>query len=158
MKKRKIHWLTLISFIILANLIGALGALWTSPNTEWYQTLAKPSFNPPNWIFGPVWTILFSLLGIAFYLVLNAPPSKDKKRGLIVWSIQYILNIFWSYLFFGSNNPFYALIDLVLLLSCIILTTLYFYRVQKYAGYLLIPYLMWVSFALLLNYAIWKLN
>ena len=154
----KINWLLLIGFIILCNVIGALGALWTSADSEWYQTIAKPTFNPPSWIFGPVWTLLFTLMGIALYMVWVARLSQMRTRALILFGAQFVLNILWSYLFFGINNPFASFIEILVLEALIILTIVAFYKVNKTAGYLLIPYALWVGFASFLNYSIWMLN
>ena len=154
----QINWVLLIGLILACNLIGALGAIWTSSDGEWYQGIKKPSFNPPSWVFAPAWTILFSLMGIALYLVLIAPSSNIKTIAMVFFGIQFILNVLWSYLFFGANNPLASLIEIFILLLFIIITGIYFYRVNRFAGYLLIPYFLWVSFASFLNYSIWKLN
>lgn len=154
----KPRWLLLIGFIIICNLVGALGALWTSADSEWYQTIAKPSFNPPSWVFGPVWTLLFTLMGIALYRVWVARPSPIRTRALVLFIAQFALNVLWSYLFFGINNPFASFIEIILLELFIILTLIAFYTIDKKAGYLLIPYALWVAFASFLNYSIWMLN
>ena len=154
----KINWILLIGFIVACNLIGALGAFWTSSDGSWYKDIKKPTFNPPSWIFGPVWTILFTLMGISLYLVWIAPSSNIRTIALIIFAIHFVLNVLWSYLFFGINNPLASLIEIFVLLIFIIITGIYFYTINKFAGYLLIPYLLWVSFASFLNYSIWKLN
>ncbi|MEK6858501.1 MAG: TspO/MBR family protein [Nanoarchaeota archaeon] len=154
----KINWFLLIGFIILCNVIGALGALWTSADSEWYQTIAKPAFNPPSWIFGPVWTLLFTLMGIALYRVWVSRASSVRTRALVLFGAQFVLNVLWSYLFFGINNPFASFIEILILETLIILTIATFYKVNKSAGYLLIPYALWVVFASFLNYSIWMLN
>ncbi len=154
----KISWGVLIGLIIVCNLVGALGTLWTSPDGEWYSSITKPSFNPPSWVFGPVWTMLFTLMGVALYLVVQAPDSRDKKMGLIFFGVQFIFNVLWSYLFFGINNPLAAFVEILVLLGLIICTGIYFFRVRKAAGYLLIPYIFWVSFASVLTFSIWRLN
>ena len=153
-----IKWGLLIVLIIACNLIGAMGALWTSPDTNWYKTINKPSFNPPNWIFGPVWTLLFTLMGISLYLVWTSPSSKIRMIALVLFTIQFIFNVAWSYLFFGINRPGIAFAEILVMLGFIIATTIYFFKVNKVSGYLLIPYILWVSFASILNYSIWKLN
>jgi len=154
----KINWILLIGLILFCNLIGSIGALWTSSDSEWYQNLNKPKFNPPSWVFGPVWTLLFSLMGIALYFIWNSPPSEIKNIAIILFGIHFIFNILWSYLFFGAHNPLWSLIEIFLLLAFIIITGIYFYIVNNIAGYLLIPYFLWTSFAAFLNYFIWKLN
>lgn len=149
---------TLLLFALFFSLLaGVIGSLFNASVTDWYLTLNKPSFNPPSWIFAPVWTALFILIGISLYLILTA-KDKNKKPALIVFVIQWFLNIFWSYLFFGLHNPFYAFIEIILLLLSIIIMAIIFYRIDKRAAYLLIPYILWVSFAAFLNFTIWRLN
>lgn len=130
-----------------------------SVNT-WYPTLNKPVFNPPNWLFAPVWTTLYIFMGIAAGLVWDKIDSQKEtvKKGLLYFAIQLGLNALWSYLFFGLQNPLLALIEIVVLWLMIYETFVQFNKVNKVAGYLFIPYLLWVSFAFLLNAAIWWLN
>jgi tryptophan-rich sensory protein len=154
----KINWILLIGFIIGCNLIGSIGALWTSSDTDWYKSLNKPKFNPPSWVFSPVWTIIFTLMGIALYFIWNSPNSNIRTIALILFAIQFIFNILWNYFFFGINNPFLSLIEIFALLGLILLTGIYFFIVNINSGYLIIPYFIWVSFATFLNYHIWKLN
>jgi len=154
----EINWSLLISFIVVCNLIGAVGAIWTSSDGSWYRGIKKPSFNPPSWVFGPVWTLLFTLMGISLYIVWTSPSSNIKLIALVLFAIQFVFNIAWSYLFFGLNKPLWSFIEILLLLVFILGTAVYFFRVNKTAGYLLIPYFLWVSFASFLNYRIWKLN
>ena len=154
----KINWFLLIGLVVVCNLIGALGAVWTSSDGEWYKGIEKPSFNPPSWVFGPVWTLLFSLMGIALYLVWVAPSSRIRTIGLVLFGVQFVFNVLWSYLFFGMNNPLASLVEIFVLLFFIVLTGIYFYMVNKFAGYLLIPYFLWVGFASFLNWSIWSLN
>jgi tryptophan-rich sensory protein len=153
-----IKWGLLIGLILVCNLIGALGAIWTSSDSSWYKKINKPDFNPPSWIFGPVWTLLFTLMGISLYLVWVSPSSNIKMIALILFGIQFLFNIAWSYLFFGLNKPLWSFIEILLLLVWIIITAFYFFKVNKTSGYLFIPYFLWVSFASFLNYSIWKLN
>ncbi|MDP3733454.1 MAG: TspO/MBR family protein [Candidatus Daviesbacteria bacterium] len=132
---------------------GIVGSFFTfSAIPTWYVTLAKPSFSPPNWVFGPVWTILYILMGISLYLVWL------KKKVPIVFWIQLILNIAWSIIFFGMKNPTLALVDIVVLWVAIILTIKSFSKINNLAGQLLYPYLTWVSFASILNLKIVILN
>ena len=154
----KINWLLLIGLVIVCNLIGAMGALWTASDGSWYRNINKPGFNPPNWIFGPVWTLLFILMGISLYLVYTSPSSKIRTIALILFAVQFVFNVLWSYLFFGINRPDLAFAEIIILLGLIIATTIYFFRVNKISGYLLIPYILWVSFASILNFSIWRLN
>jgi benzodiazapine receptor len=126
----------------------------------WYATIEKPFFNPPNWIFAPVWTLLFILMGIAAGLVWDKikEQNEEVKKALGFFLIQLVLNAIWSYLFFGLKNPLLALIEIVLLWLMIYETYLKFIKINKIAGYLLIPYLAWVGFAAILNASIWWLN
>ncbi|MWB94308.1 tryptophan-rich sensory protein [Flavobacterium sp. GA093] len=126
----------------------------------WYATLEKPIFNPPNWIFAPVWTLLFILMGIAAGLVWDKikEQNEEVKKALGFFLIQLVLNAIWSYLFFGLKNPMLALIEIVLLWLMIYETYLKFTKINKIAGYLLIPYMAWVGFAAILNASIWWLN
>jgi len=152
-------WLKLIFAIIIAQLAGAIGGLFTITSTgSWYSNLIKPSFNPPNWLFGPVWILLYFLMGISLYLVLTSKKSKNRKIGLYLFFTQLVLNSVWSILFFGLQNPLFAFIEIILLWAAILLTIIYFYKVKKTASYLLIPYLAWVTFAAILNLSIHILN
>jgi len=130
-----------------------------SVNT-WYPTLHKPSFNPPDWLFAPVWSTLYVIMGVAAALVWDRIEMEREvvKKGLTFFWIQLGLNAFWSYLFFGLHNPLLAMIEIVLLWLMIYETFIKFNKVNKIAGYLLIPYLMWVTFAGVLNVSIWLLN
>lgn len=151
-------WWLLIGFIILCNLIGAIGGIWTSSDSDWYKNLEKPSFNPPSWVFMPVWTILFTLMGISLYFVYTSNNSKLRTIALIFFVLQFILNLLWSYFFFGRQNILFAFIDIIFLEILIIITAIIFYKVNKTSGYLLIPYFLWVYFASFLNFMILKLN
>ena len=126
----------------------------------WYPNLIKPSFNPPNWVFAPVWSMLFIMMGVAAGLVWSRIESKNQavRKALLFFAIQLALNMLWSFLFFGMKNPTLALIEIVVLLLLIYETYVQFVKIDKIAGYLLIPYLLWVSFATVLNASIWWLN
>ncbi len=128
--------------------------------TTWYPTIQKPSFNPPNWLFAPVWGVLYVLMGVAAGLVWAKIDDQKEtvKKGLTFFAVQLGLNALWSYLFFGLHNPLLALIEIALLWLMIYETFLQFNKVNKTAGYLFIPYLLWVSFAMVLNASIWWLN
>ena len=112
----KVNWVLLIGLIVACNLIGALGAIWTSSDGSWYKGINKPSFNPPSWVFGPVWTLLFTLMGIALYMVWFAPLSNIRTIALVLFGVQFVLNVLWSYLYFGANNPLWSLIEIFVLL------------------------------------------
>ena len=160
--------LKLIFFVILCEIIGSIGAIFTTPNIPtWYATLTKPFFSPPNFLFAPVWTTLFLLMGISLYIVWNKKENLKKKgkkfnlqRKIALWlfGIQFALNVLWSYLFFGLRNPLFGFIGIVALWLSIIVTIVYFYKVDKKSAYLLMPYILWVSFAMLLNYFVMILN
>lgn len=147
----------IISILIPLIVGGVSGAITASEIPNWYLTLNKPSFNPPNYLFGPVWTTLYILMGISWYLVSKA-ASEQKTRLLIIYILQLILNFLWSIIFFGFHAPFMALIEISLLWIAILMMIINFYKQNKTAGLLQIPYLLWVSFATTLNFAIWQLN
>ena len=137
------------------------GSLFTpQPGSEWYyHVLHKPLWNPPDWLFPPAWSLLFLLMGIALYLVVQQRSEKTKIQGaLIVFGVQLVLNLGWSIVFFGLHSPLYAMVVIVPLWLSIILTIVKFKSVYPLSGYLLIPYLMWVTFASYLNFTIWQLN
>ncbi len=151
--------LKLVASVILCQVAGFLGSLFTTPAIPtWYATLKKPFFNPPNWIFSPVWISLFILMGISLFFVWRRPDHPKFKIAFIFFFVQLILNIFWSAAFFGLRSPLLGLIDIVLLWIAILFTILNFLKVSKFAGVLLLPYLVWVSFATLLNFSLWILN
>ncbi|RZJ71576.1 TspO/MBR family protein [Flavobacterium sp.] len=128
--------------------------------TTWYVTIEKPSFNPPNWIFAPVWSALYFFMGVAAGLVWARIDFErnEVKKALIFFFIQLALNALWSYLFFGLQNPLLALVEIVLLWLMIYETWLKFGRINKLSGWLFVPYLLWVAFAAVLNASIWYLN
>jgi translocator protein len=138
---------------------GVIGNLATLPNIPtWYVDITKPIFNPPNWVFGPVWSALYLLMAYAFWRVLILPASLDKKVATAWFVAQMILNAFWSVAFFGLHSPVLGLLVITLLIGAISITLIRFYRLDVMAGRLLIPYLLWVSFASVLNASIWWLN
>jgi benzodiazapine receptor len=141
--------------------VGYLSSITTQSSIKtWYPTIEKPIFNPPNWVFAPVWTMLFILMGIAAGLVWNKLESNKElvKKGLLFFTIQLLLNALWSYLFFGLNNVLLALIEIILLWLVIYETYHIFKQIDKKASYLLIPYLAWVGFATILTGSIFWLN
>ena len=153
-KKQNIPLLALCLIVCLG--IGSLGGIATASSVNtWYQTLNKPFFNPPNWLFAPVWTVLYLTIGFSLYLALE---SKAEKKALIYFSIQLALNFLWSILFFGLKSPSLALAGILALWLFIFLTIKEFSKKSKLAGKILIPYLLWVSFAALLNLSIVLLN
>lgn len=145
--------------ILVAQAAGILGALFTTTGVgSWYQGLVKPSWNPPNWIFGPVWTTLYTLMGIAAFLVWKTPASLIRTQALYLYAAQLILNIIWSFAFFGLESPNMGVYIILPLLILIVLTTMRFFALSKVAGGLMIPYILWVSFAAWLNVTIMRLN
>lgn len=156
MKKLQIDKL-LIS-ILAPLLAGFLGSYFTTPNIPtWYASLNKPFFNPPSWLFAPVWTTLYLLMGIAFYLIWTS-KSKDKFKAIKLFIFQLVLNSLWSILFFGLQNPPLALAEIIILWIFIYVTIRSFAQINKTASYLLYPYLVWVTFASFLTFAITLLN
>lgn len=147
----------LVGFLLLVLGLGFIAGQITAPNIPgWYAGLAKPSFNPPNWVFAPVWTTLYVFMAIAAWRVWCTQGWRSK--GLALWLIQLALNFAWSVLFFGAHNPGAALADLAVLWLAIVATLTVFWRADRVAGLLLTPYLVWVSFAGVLNYWVWQLN
>ncbi len=154
----------LLISLALPQLAGLIGSLFTSSSIPtWYAAINRPSLSPPNWVFGPVWTTLFILMGIGFYLVWKKwavlPWTKRQKRlALVLFGVQLVLNTLWSIIFFGLQNPGGALIEIVFLWLAIAATIITFAKISRPAAWLLVPYILWVSFASYLNYAIWTLN
>ena len=138
---------------------GAAGSAATYPNLAWFETLEKPAFSPPNSVFGPVWTTLYLMMGTAHYLVTTQDAAPAARRSAqVLYGLQLGLNTLWSFLFFGRRNLFAALIEVVLLWVAIVLTIVAFARISRVAALLLVPYLLWTTFATVLNAAIWRLN
>ncbi|QYJ68655.1 TspO/MBR family protein [Flavobacterium litorale] len=153
--------LKIVIMVVTCLAVGYLsGEVTRESVTTWYTTIEKPFFNPPNWLFAPVWGMLYVFMGVAAGLVWARIDYQKElvKKGLTFFAIQLGLNALWSYLFFGLHNPLLALIELVLLWLMIYETYYLFKKVNKIAGYLFIPYLAWVTFAGVLNAAIWWLN
>lgn len=150
----------LIISVFVCQLVGFFGSIFTTPAIPgWYAALNKPTFTPPNWLFSPVWITLYGLMGISAYLVWNKGWSNRKVRtALILFLVQLILNALWSVMFFGLRSPLAGMIEIVLLWLAILFTLLSFIRVSTIAGILLVPYILWVSFAAVLNFSIWRLN
>jgi len=148
----------LICILIPLAIGGFAGFATASGISEWYITLNKPSFNPPNSLFAPVWTILYLLMGISLFLIWKSPRGTDRSNALIVFTLQLTLNFIWSFLFFRFELPGWALVEIVMMWISILTMIILFGRVRKAAAYLQIPYLLWVSFATILNASIWHLN
>lgn len=159
--------LKLIVAIVVSELAGFIGSVFTTPSiASWYTGIVKPALNPPAWVFGPVWTILYALMGISLFLVWNhLYLIRTNKRIVVIWKlglvlffVQLTLNALWSIIFFGLHSPGGALVDIILLWLAIVWTMIAFYKISRSAAYLLVPYILWVSFAMYLNYSIWALN
>jgi translocator protein len=150
---------TLVLLILICQGVGLLGARFTAPEIpSWYRTLRKPSFNPPAWIFGPVWTLLYLLMAIAAWRVIQAHASPLRAAALAAFFLQLALNLLWSWIFFRRHALGAALIEVVLLWIAIAVTAVLFARIDTPAAWLLTPYLAWTAFAALLNAAILRLN
>lgn len=154
----RIHLKKLLICIAIPLLVGGLSALLTMSSMEHFETLNQPPLSPPGWLFPVVWSVLFILMGIASYLVIVNGKSDDKKIALTVYGIQLAFNFFWSLIFFNLEAYLFAFIWLTVLWILIIINVLLFYRISKPAGILLLPYLLWVTFAGYLNLAIYFLN
>lgn len=145
--------------ILLPIALGAIAGMFTSQSVpEWYATLNRPSFNPPNWIFGPVWTTLYIIMGISLFLIWKQDVSKKRNFAILIFMIQLILNFGWSFIFFYFNMIGIALLEIVLLWFSIITMLVLFYKIKPIASYINIPYLLWVTFATVLNASYYLLN
>lgn len=154
MQKRKVNIKVLIVCLLIVYAFAFLGSLFTSPatDTSWYESI-RPSITPPNWVFPIVWNILFFLLGLSLYFAWTISKNKnDKKKVAFAFGLNLILNVFWSVLYFGLRSPFYAFIEIFFLEASIIYMIYVSYKIDRKAGWLLVPYLLWVSFAIFLNY------
>lgn len=159
--------LKFIAAVVVSEFVGVIGAFFTAPAIPaWYATLAKPGLNPPAWVFAPVWTALYALMGIALFLVWKERANIRSKTvaweywvaGIALYAAQLALNALWSFIFFGLRNPSAAFFELTILWFAIFATIATFAQISKPAAWLMAPYLLWVSFAGYLNYAIWMLN
>ena len=152
-------WLALVGWMLLLVGLGAVTGMLFGPDA-WYRTLLKPTWNPPSWLFGPVWTALYALMAVALWLVRREQETDEpsRQRALALFAIQFLLNLAWTPLFFGLHSPGLAFLEICVLWIALLSTMLAFGRVRALAGYLLLPYLLWVSFALVLNGTIWLMN
>lgn len=147
---------SLIVFLVICFAVAGLGSLATTPNIpDWYAGLNKPSWNPPNWLFGPVWTLLYAMMAVAGWLVWK---RTGWGTAITCFAVQLALNLAWSFIFFGAHQTGLAFLEIVLLWLAIVATIISFWSVSKNAAGLLIPYLLWVSFAATLNFTIWRMN
>ena len=151
--------LALVGFLAACFIVAGIGGMFTSAGMpEWYASLQKPSFNPPSWVFGPVWTALYAMMAVAAWLVWREAGFDGATAALTLFFVQLALNLAWSGIFFGLRQPGWALVDIALLWLAIAATAMLFFRHSAWAGALMLPYLAWVSYAAALNFAIWRLN
>ena len=156
--KRHVTW-GLIGLLVLCFVAAGIGGAATANAIPtWYAGLNKPPWNPPNWIFGPVWTVLYALMDVAAWMVWRRAGTQGSSTALILFGVQLMLNVLWSVFFFGLRNPALALAEIVLLWLAILATGWMFWKIRPLAGKLLVPYFLWVSFAAFLNFTIWRLN
>jgi len=147
-----------VSIVICLGAAG-LGSLFTTPSIGgWYVTLSKPPWTPPNWLFGPVWTVLYLCMAIAAWLVWRMAGVSGGMLALTLFGLQLVLNVCWSAIFFSAHMPGFAFAEIILLWLLILATVVSFWPVSRAASWLMVPYLLWVAFAAALNYAIWRLN
>ncbi len=159
--QQTIHLPKLVALILGCEAAGAITGVATREGIEtWYRTIKKPAFTPPDAVFGPVWTLLYGLMGTALYIVLQTSPADRRVLRLakVLFGLQLGLNTLWSLIFFGRRSPLGALVEIVFLWIAIVATMLAFWKVSRPASLLLLPYLLWVSFAAALNLEIWRLN
>ena len=158
--KKGIDIVKLAISIVVCQVTGFIGSVFTLPSIPtWYTTLKKPSFTPPNWLFGPIWTTLYVLMGISVFLIWSRELKDSQvKKSLSIFFIQLIVNVLWSIAFFGFRSPSTGFIIIIILWVSILFTIIKFYRISKTAGFLLIPYIIWVSLAAILNLTIFILN
>ncbi|MDA0208409.1 MAG: tryptophan-rich sensory protein [bacterium] len=152
--------LQLITAILICQMAGIVGSIFTSPSIDaWYETLTFPPLRPPNWLFGPVWILLYTLMGISVYLIYTGKKKKKARKAAVqLFAAHLVLNAVWSIVFFGTNELWLSLLIILALTAFIIALIRSFYPLSKSAAYLLVPYLLWVSFATYLNAGIWLLN
>ena len=159
MNTKKLRPLPYIVCVAITTLVGALGSLFTNPSIDtWYTSLVRPGFTPPNWVFGPVWTLLFILMGISLGIVWENRGSLYKNKTLWAFTIQLILNLGWSYCFFFKHDIMLAAVEICVLLLAIAVNIYYASKIDRIAAWLLVPYLAWVTFATALTFAFLQLN
>lgn len=158
MKNRNPVW-TLALCIAVCFMAAGIGSVFTGSSVgSWYPTLRKPFWTPPDWLFGPVWTALYLMMGVAVWLVWLRRGLAGGAVALRLFALQLTLNVLWSMLFFGLRSPLAGLLDIVPLWAAILATLVSFWKISPFAGALLVPYWLWVSFAAALNFAIWSMN
>ena len=157
--KKKVSYKKLIISLGLPLVMGALSGFFTSQTIPlWYEKLRQPSFSPPNWVFAPVWTVLYLLMGVSLYMIWRLRVSRERNMALVAFVVQLLLNFGWSFLFFSFEMIGLAFVEIIAIWSSIILMLIIFYRIKPVAYYLNIPYLFWVTFAAVLNASYFALN
>lgn len=152
------NWIKLVSSLALPLAVGGTASLFTQAEIDrWFTTIQKPAWQPPSWIFAPVWTTLYVLMGVALYRIWKQKVT-GKEQAIILWGSQLALNFLWSFIFFNRHRIGLALVDIVALWLLVLLTIFSFSKFSKTAAWLLVPYISWVSFAAILNFAIYQLN
>jgi translocator protein len=152
-------WIALSGWLSLCYAVAALGGWWTSAELrDWYLGLNRPRIAPPNWVFGPVWSLLYALMGIAVWEIWLLPPSPLRSKALLLFGVQLLLNLLWTWLFFREHDIANALADVFMLWIAIGAETAIFWRIQQSAAWLMAPYWAWVGFAVILNFEYWRLN
>ena len=158
MKQVQIYFKLAVSLLLPLG-VGAVAGMFTAQAIpEWYASLNRPSFNPPNWVFGPVWTVLYILMGISLFLIWNVDSGKERNTAILVFLLQLLLNFGWSFLFFYFRMIGFALAEIILMWMSIAMMIFLFYRIRPMAAYINVPYLLWVTFAAVLNGAYYFLN
>lgn len=155
----KKDWWKLVVTLLASFMAAAIGSLFTfSSIPTWYAGLHRSILTPPNWVFGPVWTLLYILMAVAAFLVWRKIEKPEARQGLIFWGEQLVLNAVWSIIFFGQHQIILGFVTIVILWLIILINIIWFFRVSRAAGWLMIPYVLWVSFASILNYSVWLVN
>jgi len=155
---KKIDWYQLLTIILITELVGVLGSLLSGNTGEIYTSLIKPPLSPPGWLFGVIWPVLYLLMSIAAYIIYQTPQTLDRKKATTFYWIQLFVNFLWPIVFFRFEWYWIAVVIIILLDILVSITTLWFYKINKSAGYLMIPYLIWILFATYLNIGIAVLN
>jgi translocator protein len=150
----------LLAFIVLCEAAGLIGTVFTINSIPtWYAALIKPSFNPPAWLFAPVWTVLYLLMGVSAYLIYEKGiKNRDVRVALYIFAVQLVLNVLWTAAFFGLRSITLGLVAIILLWCAIAVATIAFYRIRRSAGWIMLPYILWVTIAMVLNYYLLILN
>lgn len=155
---KKINWFKLIVIVLITELIGLLGSLFSGITGQNYTSLIKPPLSPPGWLFGLIWPVLYLLMGIAAYIIYQTPQTPERKKATTLYWVQLFVNFLWPIVFFHFQWYWISVIVIILLDVLVLITTIRFYKIEKVAGYLMIPYLLWILFATYLNIGIAVLN